>query len=83
MDLRSEVFFYLSSSMYMSTFDLFKGFFQIKMAKKDKPKTAFISNRGQWQFKRLPMGLMNSPATFVRCIDEILGDLNWVGVLGY
>jgi len=53
------------------------------MAKKDKPKNAFISHRGQWQFKRLPMGLMNTPTTFVRCIDEILGDLKWVCVLGY
>jgi hypothetical protein len=67
----------LGQSKFFSTFDLSKGFYQIKMAEQDKQKTAFISHHGLWQFKRLPMGLSNSPATFVRCIDQVLGDLKW------
>jgi hypothetical protein len=68
---------FLGSSQYFSVFDLYKGFHQIEVARKDRPKTAFLSHRGLWQFKRMPMGLMNSPATFQRCIDVVLGDLKW------
>jgi hypothetical protein len=67
----------LGQSKYFSTFDLAKGFYQISMSEEDKEKTAFISHHGLWQFKRLAMGLRNSPATFVRCIDQVLGDLKW------
>jgi len=67
----------LCQCKYFSTFDLAKGFFQIVMAHTDKEKTAFLSHHGLWQFKRLPMMLCNSPATFVRCINQVLGDLKW------
>jgi transposase InsO family protein len=68
---------FLGTSNFFSVFDLYKGFHQIEVAKKDRPKTAFLSHRGLWQFKRMPMGLMNSPATFQRLLDEVLGDLKW------
>jgi transposase InsO family protein len=67
----------LCQCQYFSTFDLAKGFFQIEVVPEHRDKTAFISHHGLWHFKRLPMGLSNSPATFVRCIDHVLGDLKW------
>jgi len=67
----------LGPCCYFSTFDLSKGFHQILMSPTDKMKTAFLSHHGLWQFKRLPMGLRNSPATFMRCLDQVLGDLKW------
>jgi transposase InsO family protein len=67
----------LGPCCYFSTFDLSKGFHQIMMSEKDKEKTAFISHQGLWQFKRLAMGLRNSPACFQRCVDQVLGDLKW------
>jgi len=67
----------LGTCNYFSTFDLAKGFYQIQMSEADKIKTAFLSHHGLWQFKRLPMGLRISPATFVRCVDQVLGDLKW------
>jgi len=67
----------LGECSYFSTFDLSKGFHQIEMNPSDKIKTAFISHRGAWQFKRMPMGLKNSPATFQRCVDTVLGYLKW------
>ena len=68
----------LGKASYFSTFDLCKGFHQIAMNESDKSKTTFISHRGSWQFKRMPMGLKNSPATFQRCVDAVLGDIKWV-----
>ena len=34
---------------------------------------AFIFEGRNYQFKRLPFGLVNSVAVFVKCMDEILG----------
>jgi len=67
----------LGTCKYFSTFDLAKGFYQIQMHESDKEKTAFLSHHELWQFKRLPMGLRNSPATFVRCVDQVMGNLKW------
>lgn len=67
----------LSEAKYFTTFDLSKGFHQITIAKKDRHKTAFNTPRGSYQFKRLAMGLCNSPATFQKCMDEVLADLKW------
>jgi len=78
-----EMLAHLGSSNYMSTYDLSKGFFQIEMNDEGKEKTAFISHRGLWQFKRMPMGLKNSPATFQRMVDNVLGDNKWLIVLVY
>ncbi len=44
------------------------------MKEEDKLKTSFISHHGAWQYKRKPMGLRNSPSTFVRCLDTVLGE---------
>jgi transposase InsO family protein len=74
---------FLGDSSYFTVLDCSKGFHQIEVATKDRQKTAFISHRGLWQFKRMPMGLMNSPATFQRCIDAVLGDLKWSICLCY
>jgi hypothetical protein len=74
---------FLGNFKYISLFDLSKGFHQIEVAPEDRQKTAFISHRGHWQFKRLPMGLINSPATFQRMVDAVLGELKWVICFGY
>jgi len=68
---------YIGQCSHFATFDISKGYYQVKMADKDKCKTAFISHHGLWQFKRMPMGPMNSASTFMRLIDVILGDLKW------
>lgn len=65
----------LGSCTVFTALDISKGFFQIQMEEKDKIKTAFISHHGLWQYKFMPMGLRNSPATFQRCVDVVLGDL--------
>jgi len=74
---------FLGGFKYITVFDLSKGFFQIEMYHPHKERTAFISHRGFYQFKRLPMGCCNSPATFMRTVDAVLGDLKYVCCLGY
>ena len=49
----------------------------------DQKKTAFSTGRGLWQFKVLPFGLCNAPATFERLMDKMLNGLPWSVCLVY
>jgi hypothetical protein len=40
--------------------------------KADRPKTAFYTPFGLWQFKRLPFGLCNAPATYSCLVQMVL-----------
>ena len=64
----------LHGSKYFSVIDCYSGFWQIKIADEDKPKTPF-STSGHYQFQRLPYGLSNSPASFQRLMDIVLRNL--------
>jgi hypothetical protein len=61
----------LHGSKYFSVLDCYSGFLQIKLAEEDKPKTAFSTPRGHYEFNRLPYGLSNSPSSFQRLMDVV------------
>lgn len=63
----------LRDARYLSTLDIKSAFHQIKVAEESRPLTAFSVYKGHYQFKRLPFGLSNSPATWERLIDRVLG----------
>jgi len=68
---------------YFGVLDLRSSFYQVPLAEEDRDKTAFITRRGQWRFRSLPMGLCNSPGTFQRLMDLVLRGLTWISVLVY
>lgn len=64
----------LRNARYLSSVDVKSAFFQVPIANESREYTAFtIPGRGLYQFKRMPFGLSNSPATFQRLMDRILG----------
>ena len=73
----------LSKSCWFSTLDLASGYWQVEMDPQDKPKTAFTTRQGLFEFNVMPFGLCNSPGTFQRLMDLVLADLQWVTSLVY
>ncbi|XP_071139789.1 uncharacterized protein [Mytilus edulis] len=73
----------LSGGKWFSCVDLASGYFQVEVAEEDKYKTAFSTHKGLYQFLVMPMGLCNSPATFSRLMNQVLGGLQWHRCLCY
>ena len=62
---------------HFSCLDLKSRFWQIKMDKALKQYTAFtMGNLGFFVFDRMPFGLCNAPATFLRLMQNCMGELN-------
>ena len=62
----------IGNAKFISVFDLRKGFLSVPMKEEDKPKTAFMSIMGKFQFTRIPFVLEGAPATFQRLMDILL-----------
>ena len=73
----------LSGSCWFSTLDLASGYWQVEVAEKDRPKTAFTTGSGLYQFTVMPFGLCNAPATFERLMERVLSGLPWEVCLLY
>ncbi len=73
----------LQTAKYFTSLDLKSGFWQIELDDESRPKTAFITHAGLFQFKVMPFGLTNAPATFQRLMDLVLGGLKWSCALVY
>ncbi len=65
----------LQGAKYFCIIDLASGYWQIKVAGKDREKTAFGSHLGLYEFLCMPFGLTGAPATFSRLMDEVLDGL--------
>jgi len=73
----------LHGAKYFSSLDCDQAYWQVEVDEKDQEKTAFITPDGLFQFKYMPFGLCNAPATFQRLIDVVLGTLKWTISLVY
>ena len=78
-----DIYDQLTNATYFAKFDFKAGYFQVPLDKADRPKTAFSTRDGHFQFKVLPQGLTNGPPTFQRIVNQILGPSRWKHVLAY
>lgn len=69
---------------FITALDLRAGYWQVSVKPEDQEKTAFTTPFGIYQFKRLPFGLRNAPATFQRLMDRFRTGMDLNGtVLAY
>ncbi|GFS58829.1 retrovirus-related Pol polyprotein from transposon 297 [Trichonephila clavipes] len=73
----------LKGAMFFSSMDLRSGYWQIEIDEADREKTAFITPEGLYEFKVMPFGLCNAPATFERMMDNLLRHFKWTMCLCY
>ncbi|XP_030060864.1 hydrocephalus-inducing protein homolog [Microcaecilia unicolor] len=62
----------LGTVRYLSTLDLTKGYWQIPLTAEARPKTAFATPLGLYQFRRMPFGLNSAAASCQRLLDKVL-----------
>ena len=62
----------LNGSKYFAKIDARNGFFQLTLSEECRHLTTFITNKGCFQFKRVPLGLSDISKTFQKVMEEIL-----------
>ena len=73
----------LAGKRWFFTLDLASGYWQVSLSPEARCKTAFATHSGLFQFRVMPFGLCNAPATFERLMDQVLQGLRWSRFLVY
>ena len=73
----------LARSKWFTTLDLLSGYWQVQLDDAAKEKTAFATKDCLSQFRVMPFGQCNGPATFQRLMDLVLLGLQWSICLVY
>ena len=65
----------LGKARYLSKIDLSKGYWQVPLVEEDRPKTAFSTPDGEFQWTVMPFGLKTAGAVFSRMMRSLLRPL--------
>ncbi|CAB4044699.1 Hypothetical predicted protein, partial [Paramuricea clavata] len=71
----------IGNTKYVAMFDLLKGLWQIPLCERAKEVSAFATPRVLSQYKLMPFGMRNFPATFQRLINRTISQID--GCEGY
>lgn len=70
-----DLFIKIGNAKVFTKLDLMSGYFQIRMHPDDEEKTAFVTPFGHYEWRVMPFGVVNGPATFQSFMNEILYDV--------
>ena len=73
----------IRGQQYFALINLVQSYYQIELSKEERLKTVFVTPDGKYQYKRLPMGLAESPSYFQKLINTIIKDLKYHHCLRY
>ena len=73
----------LSGSVLFTTLDLSMSLYCVPLHPSDRDKASFVTRKGQFRFKRMAMGLCNSPSAFSRLMSLVLRDLTYLICLSF
>ena len=59
-------------SKYVSKFDLLKGYWQVPLTENAREVSVFVTPDGLYQYKIMPFGMRNAPATLQRLINNVI-----------
>ena len=62
----------LGNAIFLSKFGLAKCFHQVTVKLSDRPKTAFVTPWGKYQYRYMPFGLKNALSVFQRLMYVVL-----------
>jgi hypothetical protein len=62
----------MTGKKYFTSLDAAWGYWQVPIHPADRKFTGFICQKGLFEFKRMPFGLKNAPATYQRMMDVLL-----------
>ena len=71
----------IGNAKFVSTFDMLKGYWQVPLTPRAREISAFVTPSGLYQYKVMPFGMKNAPATFQRMVNKLVRDIN--GCEGY
>ena len=60
---------------YFSSIDVLSAFWNVPMAEEDIEKTGFTCAAGNFEWTRMPFGLINASSTFQRLMDKVVSGL--------
>jgi len=62
----------VGKAKFLTKIDLSKGYWQVSMDEESIPMTGFVTPFGHFQWKFMPFGLKNAPATFQKLVQNVL-----------